>query len=165
MSGFQLASDALPTIFQRPSNGVCVPTPHTPMGVGTGRPLEGGPTAVAFHRQAFLPSAGPSLPRPALGDVAHEAPRVRGDIGACADVLDAGATGATGGSLRSSCHGAETYNAVMKASGDAESARATYAAATAAAYEILMKPSAFAARVERTRFALHPAFVPGSARP
>jgi hypothetical protein len=61
--------------------------------------------------------------------------------------------------------GAETYNAVMKASGDAESARATYAAATAAAYEILMKPSAFAARVERTRFALHPAFVPGSARP
>jgi hypothetical protein len=61
--------------------------------------------------------------------------------------------------------GAETYNAVMKASCDAESARAAYAAATAAGYEILMKPAAFAARVERKRFAIRPAFAPGSVRP
>ena len=47
--------------------------------------------------------------------------------------------------------GAEAYNAVMKARGDAESARAAYAAASAAAYEFLMKPDAFAARVERKR--------------
>jgi hypothetical protein len=47
--------------------------------------------------------------------------------------------------------GAEAYNAVMKAGGDAESARAAEAAAYAAAYDFLMKPAAFAARVERKR--------------
>jgi hypothetical protein len=47
--------------------------------------------------------------------------------------------------------GTEAYNAVMKVGGDAEAAREAMRAAYAAAYEFLMKPAAFAARVERKR--------------
>ena len=47
--------------------------------------------------------------------------------------------------------GAEAYNAVMKVGGDAEAAREAMRAAYAAAYDFLMKPAAFAARVERKR--------------
>jgi hypothetical protein len=35
--------------YQRPSNGVWFVPPIPPKGVGTGRPLEGGPTAVALY--------------------------------------------------------------------------------------------------------------------
>jgi hypothetical protein len=47
--------------------------------------------------------------------------------------------------------GAEAYNAVMKACSNSEAAREAMRAAYAAAYEFLMKPAAFAARVERKR--------------
>jgi hypothetical protein len=47
--------------------------------------------------------------------------------------------------------GAEAYNAVMKVGGDSEAAREAMRAAYATAYEFLMKPAAFAARVERKR--------------
>jgi hypothetical protein len=47
--------------------------------------------------------------------------------------------------------GTEAYNAVMKVGGDSEAAREAMRAAYAAAYEFLMKPAAFAARVERKR--------------
>jgi hypothetical protein len=46
--------------------------------------------------------------------------------------------------------GTEAYNAVMKVGGDAEAAREAMRA-YAAAYDFLMKPAAFAARVERKR--------------
>jgi hypothetical protein len=47
--------------------------------------------------------------------------------------------------------GVEAYNAVMKVGGDAEAAREAMRAAYAAVYDFLMKPAAFAARVERKR--------------
>jgi hypothetical protein len=58
-------ANALPTVFQRHANALptgCVfRPPIPPMGVGTGRPLEGGPTAVAFLRQQIWSASWPIL--------------------------------------------------------------------------------------------------------